>query len=110
MTRAASIAEAGIARAPPLLPLSLSRTAHDPPARASPSHAPPRTVRARTAADASTWAHVDSDLLRGELLRAARDDAYLKPPMPVRMRSCSYDTQNTSCHGPRRSQPGTKPL
>ena len=63
VTRAASIAEAGIARAPPLLPLSLSRTAHDPPARASPSHAPPRTVRARTAADASTWAHVDSGLL-----------------------------------------------
>ena len=35
---------------------------------------------------------------------------YLKPPRPLRMRSCSYEHQKTSCHGPRRSQPGKKPL
>jgi hypothetical protein len=69
VARAASTAAAGIARAPSLLPLILSRTAHD--LQRAPSHAPPRAVRARATADAdddaSTWAHVDSRRPRGEL-------------------------------------------
>ena len=71
MARAACTAAAGIARAPSLLPLILSRTAHDLQRARAPSHAPPRAVRARATADAhddaSTWAHVDSRRPRDEL-------------------------------------------
>ena len=70
--------------------------------RSSGGGAPPSHVRACMQGNAHVHARRRADF-RGRAL-------YLKPPMPVAMRSCSYDTQKTSCHGPRRSQPGTKPL
>ena len=33
-----------------------------------------------------------------------------KLPYPIATRICSYETQNTSCQGPSRAQPGRNPL
>ena len=62
-------------------------------------HAPPLEARGNIGTRSST---PEGGSLRGTA-PIAISSLYLKLPMPVRMRSCSYEHQKTSCHGPRRS-------